>query len=173
MGSNSTEAQRKPYEPRPRLWTREEYHRAAKLGIFRPDERLELILGQIFEKPRQSSAHTAAIRSTTVTLEMIFGPLHEIRYRMPLALSDQSEPEPDVLVLREPLEAYEDRQPEAVDVLLVVEVVDGTQRMDWHIKSGLFATASIQEYWTLDLKKRKLAIHRSPNNNSVYQSYDL
>ena len=58
--------------PRPRRWTREEYYRAAELGLFRPDERLELIRGEIVEKMPQNPPHVKAIAKTSKILEAIF-----------------------------------------------------------------------------------------------------
>src|SRR5579883_2715553 len=133
-------------DPRRRPWTREEYHRAAELGLFRPDEKLELIEGEIIQKASpQNAPHTTAIRKVARALEAAFDQEHEVRYQMPLIVADISEPEPDILVLREGIEAYEDRQPATKDVLLIVEVSESTLAFDRRTKSRMYARAGIEE----------------------------
>src|SRR6476659_2852632 len=72
---------------RPRRWTREEYHRAAELGLFRPGERLELLDGEILEKMSpQNPPHGNAVLRTTRVLGTAFGPGHHPRPQLPLIL---------------------------------------------------------------------------------------
>jgi Uma2 family endonuclease len=67
-------------QPRLRLWTREEYHRAAELGLIRPDEKLELIEGEIIQKVSpQNAPHSTAIRKVARALESAFGPKNASR----------------------------------------------------------------------------------------------
>jgi Uma2 family endonuclease len=83
----------------PRRWTREEYHRLAELGILGPEERVELIDGEIVVMPPQSSPHYTAIRAAEEALRASFGPGYDVRVQGPLALEERSEPEPDVAVV--------------------------------------------------------------------------
>src|SRR3954452_22628704 len=85
---------------RPRRWTRKEYYRAAELGLFRPDERLELLDGEILQKMSpQKPPHAVAISNTAAALSLAFGPGFHARQQLLLVLDDESEPEPDVLVV--------------------------------------------------------------------------
>src|SRR5438128_222377 len=85
---------------RPRRWTREEYHRAADLGLFQPDERLELLDGEILQRMSpQKSPHAYTLLSAADVLASAFGPGHHARPQLPLILNDDSEPEPDVVVV--------------------------------------------------------------------------
>src|SRR2546426_1097603 len=80
---------------RPRRWTREEYHRAADLGLFGPDERLELLDGEILEHMSpQNPPHANAMLRVSRVLEAGFGPGYHVRPQLPLILDDGSEPEP-------------------------------------------------------------------------------
>src|SRR5205823_6441463 len=83
----------------PRRWTREEYYRAAELGLFRPDERLELIRGEIIVLSPQKPPHYVAIDSGADALKAAFGPGYWVRQQGPLVLGEDSEPEPDLLVV--------------------------------------------------------------------------
>src|SRR5579871_2515186 len=87
--------------PSRRLWTRAEYHRAAELGLFGPTERLELLEGEVFTKMSpQSNQHAWSISLAAEMLRTVFGAGFHIREEKPLVLSDLSEPEPDIVVVR-------------------------------------------------------------------------
>src|SRR5688572_18039004 len=81
--------------PRARRWTRAEYHRAAELGIFAPDERLELLDGEILKKMTQNEPHVYAVRRADRLLDASLGSGSHVRVQAPVVLNDQSEPEPD------------------------------------------------------------------------------
>jgi Uma2 family endonuclease len=149
---------------RPRRWTREEYYRAADLGLFRPEERLELLDGEILEKMSpQKSPHTTAVILSANRLADAFGPAHHARQQMPLILNDLSEPEPDVvLAVGTPVD-YASSHPKAADARLVVEVSDTTLRLDRGRKRTAYARARVTEYWILNLPQRQLEVHRQPS----------
>ena len=83
--------------PARRGFTRAEYMLAAEVGILKPDERLELIEGEIYLKMSpQKAPHATTIRLVENALNRIFSEGHDVRVQLPLALGERSEPEPDV-----------------------------------------------------------------------------
>src|SRR5262245_47128653 len=86
-------------EPRVRRWTRAEYDRLIDLGAFQPDDKIELIGGELMVAEPQSAEHYTAIRKTARALEAAFGRGWDVRVEGPIALDDESEPEPDVAVV--------------------------------------------------------------------------
>ena len=92
--------------------------------------------------------------------------LEHVRIQSTIDLSEYSplydEPEPDAAVTAQPVTAYAERHPAAVDLLLVVEVADATLRFDRSKKAALYAGAGIPEYWVLDLLGRQVFAHRGP-----------
>jgi Uma2 family endonuclease len=155
--------------PNRRLWTREDYYRAAELGFFRPDERLELIGGEVIEKASpQKSRHTKAIRAVEHALEEIYGQGFDVRYQLPLALDDNSEPEPDVAVVEG---SWDDFDEHPTTALLVVEISDTTLRTDRGLKASLYAQAGIPEYWIVNLEEGVLEVYREPRPD-VPQPFD-
>ena len=74
---------------------------------------------------------------------------------------NEPEPEPDVAVLRAPLEELM-RKPLPEDVLLLVEVAASTLAMDLSTKADLYARAGIADYWVLDVNQRRMIVHRDP-----------
>jgi Uma2 family endonuclease len=156
-------------QPRSRRWTREEYHRAGELGLFRPEERLELLDGEIIEKMTQNSPHAATVSAVAAMLLAAFGPGHVVRSQLPMALTPRSEPEPDVLVARGAPFDYVADHPTAADTLLLVEVADTTLWFDRTRKRPAYARAGVREYWILNLRDRQLEVYREPSG-SRYRS---
>lgn len=143
-----------------RRWTRVEYERLVDLGVFRPGERLELIDGLLVVREPQGSRHAAAIRLTLDALRRAVGDGWRIDSQLPIALDDDSEPEPDVSVVERDPRAYRDAHPSRPT--LIVEVADASYRIDRGGKASLYARAGIPEYWVLDLRRNQLEVHRDP-----------
>jgi Uma2 family endonuclease len=147
-------------EPVRRRWTVEEYHRAADAGIFGPEERLELINGEIFCMTAQKGPHSAATGLTEAALQVAFASGWIVRVQMPLILDGDAEPEPDLAVVRGTWRDYARDQP--TTAVLVVEVADTSLRFDRQ-KAALYARAEIPDYWILNLPERLLEVYRDPD----------
>lgn len=145
----------------PRRWTRQEYEQLVALGVLRPDERVELIEGEIVETPPQLSRHTTGVHLAYEALRAIYGAGFVVRVQSPLALGQYSEPEPDVAVVAGSLRDFADAHP--TSALLVLEVSDTTLSFDRQTKASLYAAAGIPEYWILNLVHRQLELHREPD----------
>jgi Uma2 family endonuclease len=149
--------------PRRRTWTADEYHRAATGGLFHPDEKMELIWGEVVRKASpQGSKHFAALRRATEALETPFGDRDEVRPQGPLTISDESEPEPDVLVAAGTSDRYERRHPGPTETLLVVEVSDTTLAFERGEKASLYASFGIRKYWIVNLPAQQIEVYREP-----------
>lgn len=148
-----------------RPWTRAEFERAAELGLFGPEERLELIAGEVVRKvPPQKSPHATAIRAVEEALRTAFPHGFDVRVQLPLALGPDHEPEPDVCVVRGSFRDYRHAHP--ATAVLVVEVSDATLAFD-RFKAGLYAQAGIPEYWIVNLKDNRLEVHRDPETDAA------
>lgn len=141
-------------------WTREEYDRLAEAGILTPDERVELLGGEILLMTPQNSAHSVAIGLVEEALRRAFGPDHWIRIQLPLVIDPDSEPEPDVAVVVGTPRDYLKAHP--TTALLVIEIADTTVEKDRDRKRPLYAQAGIPEYWIVNLEERCLEVYRDP-----------
>ena len=141
----------------------------AKAGIFHPEERVELIAGQIIRMSAKGTAHTAAVRRTAKVLRHLLFNQAEVYTQDPIQLNDFSEPEPDVEVVRiDPLD-YADHHPTPSDVYLIIEVADSSFKYDREMKGKAYAQSGIADYWVLDVNNRKLHVLREPTQEG-YQS---
>jgi len=140
------------------------YHQLAESGWIGPDERVELIDGEIIAMSPIGSRHGSAtsrlverlVRDTDPAEVMVTG-------SMALRVDAHNEPEPDVLVLRRREDDYAARHPGPADVLLLVEVADSSIAFDRARKAALYARAGIPEYWIVDLANRQLLRFTAPS----------
>ena len=91
---------------RTRRWTRAEYDRLIDIGVFLPDEPLELLGGELIVSEPQGSAHSTAIGLVEDALRAALGPGWLVRSQGPIELDDESEPEPDIAVMRGDRRSY-------------------------------------------------------------------
>ena len=144
---------------RVRRWTRREYERLVDLGVFRTDERLELLDGALIVREPQNAPHAMALRAVEEALRLAFGRGWDVRTQLPLALDDASEPEPDAAVVPGSYRDYQRQHPSRP--ALVVEISDATLASDRR-KRGLYARAGVEEFWILNLRDRVLEVYRRP-----------
>lgn len=145
--------------PRIRRWTRMEYERLVELGMF-TGERLELIGGLLLLREPQGARHSSGIRRVVDALRRVLGPEWRVDSQLPIALDDDSEPEPDVAVVAHDPALYRDAHPSRP--ALVVEVADSSYRFDRADKMSLYARGGVPEYWLVDLARGALRVHRDP-----------
>lgn len=142
-----------------RRWTREEYYRMGEAGVLKPDERVELIDGEVVVKVSpQHPPHANGTQVAARTVERAFGAGYDVRRQVPLLLGS-SEPEPDIAVVEGNPEEMTEHPTTAV---LVVEVADSTLRADRSEKASLYASAGIPDYWIVNLIDRQLEVLRDP-----------
>lgn len=149
--------------PTRRLWTISEYTKIAEIGIILPDEKVELIGGEIFEMSPQSSEHAMAIVLIDEVLRKVFVGNYVFRPQLPLNLGDENQPEPDLAVVAGRQRDYVDHPTTA---LLIVEVSKSTLKFDRNEKASLYAKHEIQDYWIVNLIDHQLEIYRRPRMRS-------
>lgn len=143
-----------------RRWSREEYDRLTRIGVFSPREKVDLIDGEILEVTPQGARHATAIRLAEDALRDVAPPGYDVRPQLPLALDDFSEPEPDVAVVAGSPRTYAEQHP--TSAVLVVEIADKTLEFDRGTRASLYARAGIPEYWIVDLIDGRVEVYREP-----------
>jgi Uma2 family endonuclease len=145
-----------------RLFTVAEYEQMAEAGIFREDDRLELIDGEIFEMSPIGSRHAACVRRLQRLLAQALGDRVLVDTQNPVILDDASEPLPDVVVLKNRSDLYAARHPSPDDIFLVIEVADTSLSYDQEVKVPAYARSDIPEVWVVDLNSTSVHVYRTP-----------
>lgn len=145
---------------RTRHWTRKEYDRLIEHGFLHEDEPTELVGGQLMVSEPQGSEHAVGVSLVARALGRAFGPGWYVMVQLPIALDDESEPEPDVAVVAGDPRDYRDEHPSRPS--LVVEVAESSLAFDREGKGGLYARARVPDYWIVDLIDRVLEVRREP-----------
>src|SRR3984893_5412423 len=150
---------------RTRRWTRIEYDRLIDAGFFRPGDPVELLGGQMVVAEPQGSRHFAALPATQEALGQAFGDGWEIRGQGPIALDDESEPEPDLAVVPGTFRDYRTAHPSSPS--LVVEISETSLVLDRVHKGSLYARAGLVDYWIVNLPERRLEVYRDPQPDAT------
>jgi Uma2 family endonuclease len=142
-----------------RRWQRAEYERLVDLGVFR-NEPIELIGGQLVVAEPQGAYHAGVITKVDYALRAVLPPGWIVRLQAPVSLDEESEPEPDLVVVRGRPGDYLQSHP--ARPLLAVEVAESSLEFDREGKGSLYARAGIEDYWIVNLVDRVLEVYRDP-----------
>ena len=148
-----------------RLFTVEEYHRMAEVGIFHPGERVELIEGEIVQMSPIGPRHAGCVINATRLFITRLGDRAVVSPQNPVVIQPRSEPQPDLLLLRPRAISYSREHPIPEDVLLAVEVADTTVRFDRLVKARLYARAGIAELWLCLTADGIVEVYRAPGSD--------
>jgi Uma2 family endonuclease len=145
-----------------RRFTRAEYYRMAEAGILGEDDRVELIEGEIVQMSPIGRLHRAFVGNLTLLLAVRLASYALVWVQNPIVLTDDTEPQPDLAVLRRRAVPYRVREAHAEDVFLLIEVADSSLAYDRSTKLRLYAAAGIPEYWIVDCTTETVEIYRNP-----------
>ena len=149
----------------PRRFTVDEYYRMAEAGILGPEDRVELIDGEIVKMSPIGPLHAAVVRRLNAVLSKSLAGRFIVSIQSPIRLSNASEPEPDVAVVQLRADSYASAHPTPTDVLLLIEVSDSTLAYDRDVKLPRYAAAGIPEVWIVDLERQQIEQHYGPAGN--------
>src|SRR5215472_12933390 len=148
----------------PRRWQRAEYDRFVDLEVFR-GEAVELIAGQLVVAEPQGAYHASVVSAVDYALRAILPSGWIVRLQAPVSLDDESEPEPDVVVV--PGRPGDYRAAHPAHPALAVEVAESSLAFDREHKGGLYARAGIEDYWIVNLVDRVLEVYREPEPDAA------
>jgi Uma2 family endonuclease len=154
-----------------RRFTVDEYHQMIQTGILGDDDDDELLEGWIVPKMPRNPPHDAMISiiMMDVLTPRLPAGLH-CRGQSAITTSD-SEPEPDIAVVRGPKRHYLVRHPGPADMALVVEVADSSLPRDRSLKAQIYARASVPVYWIVNLVDHQLEVYTDPTGPDASPTY--
>jgi len=146
-----------------KLFTTDDVLKMAEAGLFGPEERIELIDGEILEM--SPVRHVICVNRATAFFGEAFGRAAIVSIQNPVHLNIYNMPQPDVVVFKPRADFYASGPPTPADVLFLIEVSDSTLRRDRNIKLPRFALSGIPEVWIEDLKHDLILVYREPEGS--------
>lgn len=144
-------------------WSIKEWHELIDSGVV-AGKPIQLWEGEIVTMSPEKPIHSSRIVRVADYLRKVLQGKAQIREAHPVTL-DNSEPEPDIAIVRWRDDYYNERHPVAEDIYWLIEVANKTLKTDLKAKSIVYARNQIPEYWVIDLIKQQLIIHSEPENN--------
>ncbi|MEM7760422.1 MAG: Uma2 family endonuclease [Cyanobacteria bacterium P01_A01_bin.40] len=148
-------------------WSIADWHELVNAGVL-AEHRVELLEGEIIEMSPEGPMHSSTNYAVVQYFRELMADRAIIREAHPITL-DNSEPEPDIAVVRPPYTDYFTRHPYPQDIYWLVEISHNTLKLDLERKSITYARNGIAEYWVIDLVHHSLIVHTQPDNNSYTQ----
>jgi Uma2 family endonuclease len=149
-----------------RRFTLDEYHRMGEAGILHEDDRVELIRGELIQMTAIGSRLAACVAFLNQRLVLRLGDRVVLWPQNPVVILPDSEPQPDIVLLKPRPDFYRTALPQAEDVLLLVEAADTSVRYDRNVKRPLYAEAGIVEHWIVNLEREVVEVHRQPQSGA-------
>ena len=143
-----------------RLFSVDEYDRMVEVGILTKYDRVELIEGEILEMSPIGLRHSACTDRANMLLAPRLLGKAIVRIQGPLRLSDNTKPQPDVILLTPREDFYAVGGAATRDALLVIEVAETSIRYDRGPKLAIYARYGVQEVWIEDLNTNTLLVFR-------------
>jgi Uma2 family endonuclease len=153
-----------------RYITAAEFERMVEAGIFKPDERIELLDGELYEMAAIGAHHASAVRRLINLLARRLGDRAIIDVQHPILLGEKALPQPDILVLHD-RDYAPDTFPTPADVFIIIEVADTSLDYDRGVKFPRYAAAGIPEAWLVDLNANIIERHSDPRCDRYHQIF--
>jgi len=135
----------------------------AETGVLRPNARVELLNGEIIDMSPIGPFHGGLVKRLSRMFNLRAKGRWIVSTQDPLHLDDQSEPQPDVMLLKPDGADYMNRHPQADDVFLLIEVSDTTLEYDRSEKLPAYGLAGIAEVWIVNLNELAVEVYREPH----------
>lgn len=155
-----------------RLFNAQEFRSMIEAGVFREDDRVELVDGEIVEMAPIGNRHATCVRKLNLILRKVGGRAL-VDVQNPLGVSEENDFYPDVVLLRPRGDGYAGAIPNANDALLVIEVADSSLEFDRTIKVSRYAAAGVVELWIIDLKGSRIWVHRKPLEGDYGEVFEV
>lgn len=146
----------------------DEYHRMIDAGVLQ-GRHVELLNGLIIEMAAEGTPHAYYSDESADYLSGLLGNQAKVREGKPITLPNDSEPEPDIAVVKPLGAVYLEHHPYPENILLLIEYSNTSLTKDLEEKSLIYAAAMVQEYWVVNLRDMQLIVFRTPQDG-VYQS---
>jgi Uma2 family endonuclease len=153
-----------------RRFTVPEYHRLIEIGVLTEDDNLELLEGYLVHKMSRNPPHDGMLNRVFRRLLPLLTVGWDARMQCAVTLSD-SEPEPDLAIVRLDAAGYTTRHPGPSDVGLIIEMANLTLAGDRADKRRIYGRAGIATYWIVNLVDRQIEVYTDPTGPDPDPTY--
>jgi Uma2 family endonuclease len=154
----------------PKRWTVAEYHHMLDSGLLKDGDPVELLEGWLVTKMTRNAPHEQAVDLGQNVFRAILPAEWRLRVQTAVTLGD-SEPEPDLVIIRNPIGRYANRLPGSPDIGLIAEIADSSLAHDRKTKGRIYARAPIAVYWIVNLIDRQIEVYTSPDPAKADPAY--
>lgn len=138
-----------------------QYHAMIDAGVFTEDDPIELLEGWLVTKMPKNRPHSLITQTLRDLLPQLLPVGYFVEDQEPVTTED-SEPEPDMMVIRGRRRDYPTEPPKPENVAIIVEVSDSTLHRDRTIKKRLYAAAEIPVYWIINIVDNQVEVYTEP-----------
>ena len=153
-----------------RRFSVDEYHRMIRAGILGEDDDLELLNGWLVTKMTRNPPHDAVLALVDQQIRLLLPADWHVRIQSAITTSD-SEPEPDLAVVRGLPQRYFKRHPSPEEIALIVEVAQSSLDNDRYEKAPIYAEAGIPWYWIVNLIDDCVEAYSAPSGTGLASKY--
>ncbi|HUG71212.1 MAG TPA: Uma2 family endonuclease [Pirellulaceae bacterium] len=150
-------------------FTVEEYRRLGEAGILNEGHGVELLEGWIVRKMNLNPPHSVSVKLCDSFVQRVLPAGWHTRVQDAIQTSD-SEPEPDLAIVRGAIRDYAHRHPTAGDLALLIEVADSSLPRDRY-KCKIYGKAGIPVYWIVNLVDRRVEVYSEPTGPDTNPGY--
>ncbi len=145
--------------------TVEDYQRMIEVGIITENDKVELINGELIDMSPVGSPHAGCVKTLIRLFNRLLNDKAILSIQDPVQLAANSQPEPDLALLRNRADDYRTSHPTPADIHLIIEVADSSLEYDQDYKLSLYAAAGIPEYWIINLREQRIETYRQPDGD--------
>jgi Uma2 family endonuclease len=139
----------------------EQYHQMIANGTLNEDDPVELLEGWLIAKMPKDPTHTFSVEESADLIQKVLPQGYYVKEQNPITMTD-SEPEPDVSVIKGTRRDFLEQNPTANDIVLVIEVANSSLRQDRTLKQSIYAIAGIPIYWIINLLDKAIEVYTQP-----------
>lgn len=148
----------------------EQYHQMIQTGILTEDDPVELLEGWLVPKMPKNPAHCFSTELARESIATLLPPGFFVSGQQPLT-TDDSEPEPDAMIVRGARRDFLTRHPQGGEIALVIEVADSSLSRDRAQKRRVYARAGVPVYWIINLSENQLEVYSAPASEAESADY--
>jgi Uma2 family endonuclease len=157
-------------KPVRRRLTADDFDQMCSAGILTADDRVELIDGELIEMPPMGPPHTGIVNRLAEILFSRLSDAAKLRVQSSVRLSNHTQPEPDLAIVKPDPNHYLLRHPRPADILLAIEVADSSLDYDREQKVPRYAAAGVAEVWLVDVGQKQVTIYSAPSSGGYGHS---